>query len=216
MTILFVALILQTLISNAQVRNTLHKPYKGFTVGFRTRSIELSSPIEAIHQSRLSQNGGQVGLIYGNSFVRARLGLLGYYSSTGKTQGTTDLYESNIEFNLYPLSLTSRSFVVNPYMTGGLSYDQFKFYGYYLQQEPGQTNYSQTEAPYLGKVKQVNATVGAGIEVSLKNDYDFVHLFSEIRYGRPITTKTNDSAFAGTEIVNQSQVVVGVSFGARR
>lgn len=215
-TILFITLILQTLITNAQIRNTSEKAYKGFLVSFRTRSIELSSPIEAINQSTLLQKGGQVGLVYGNSIVRARVGLLGYYSSTGNTTGTTDLYESNIAFNVYPLSVTSKGFVVNPYITGGLAYDQFKFYGYYLNREPGETNYSQTEAPYLGKIKQVNATFGAGIEVSLKDEYDFIHIFSEVLYGRPVSTKANDAAFAGTQMTNHSQLVIGVTFGAHR
>jgi hypothetical protein len=65
-------------------------------------------------------------------------------------------------------------------------------------------------------MKQVNATVGIGLELKLKDRFDFIHLFSEVKYGHNLSTKTNDSAFAGTSLNNQMQVVLGISFGANR
>lgn len=214
--ILSIILVFQSIVADAQSypRNQM---YMGFSAGFGTRSSEISSNIAEIHAASLLQAGGQVGVIVGNSIVRSRIGLLGYYSSTGNTAGTTDLYESNAVVNFYPLALISgKGSVVEPYINGGLSYDRFKFFGYYVNQEPGQINYSQAEAPYLGKVKQVNATVGVGVEVKLKDAYDFIHLFSEVRYGRNLSSKSDADLFSGTHILNQTQVVVGISFGAIR
>jgi hypothetical protein len=216
--ILFTILLLQSLMTNAQPgKRDQQKTYKGFLASFGTSSQMLSSTIAKIDKTNLLQTGGQLGLVVGNSVVRSKVGLLGYYTSAGNTAGTTDLYESNVSLNFFPLALISEKIMlVEPYLTGGLDYDQYKFYGYYLNQEPGNTNYSQAEAPYLGKIKQVNATVGLGIEVKLKDRYDFVHLFSEFRYGHALSTKTKNSAFSETTLNNQSQLVIGISFGAHR
>ena len=216
--ILFIVLILKTMMADAQsFQFKSENPYKGFVANFGMRSFKITSNIEKINQSSLLQGGGQIGLVFGNSIFRSKIGLLGYYSTAGNTAGTVDLYESNASVNFYPLSwISKKSTMVEPYITAGLDYDQFKFYGYYLNQEPGQINYSQTEAPYLGKMKQVNATVGMGIEVKLMDRYDFVHLFSEIRYGHNISAKAKNAEFTNTEISNQTQIILGISFGAHR
>ena len=216
--ILFTILLFQSFLSAAQSNQWRSpKSYKGFVASFGTRSATLNSSIAPLHETALIQHGGKVGLVAGNDIVRAKLGLLGYYTSGGNSAGTTDLYSSNIAVNLYPLSwITKSSGMIEPYITAGLDYDQHKFYGYYLNQEPGNTNYSQAEAPYLGKIKQVNATAGLGVEVKLRDDLDFVHLFTEFRYGHNLSTKTQDSAFSGTAVTGQTQLVLGISFGSRR
>lgn len=215
---LYIFLLLQGLVAGAQSYRSMNETsYRGFVASFGTRAADISSSVEKIDQTRLLQAGGQIGLILGNSVVRSKIGLLGYYSSTGNTAGSTDLYESNALVNFYPLALiTGKSLTVEPYITGGVDYDQYKFYGYYINREPGQTNYSQAEAPFLGKIKQFNATVGAGIEVRLKDDYDFIHLFSEIKYGKNLSSKSSNQIFGNTQINNQTQLIVGISFGARR
>ena len=211
--IVFTFLLMLTFLGYAQSGES----YKGFVASFATRTAAVSSDIAAINGSNLGQSGGQVGLVFGNRIVKSKIGLLGYYSSVGRSTGTTDLFTSNVAVNLYPLSLLSgRNFLVEPYLTGGLDYDRHKFYGFYLNQEPGQLNYSQAEAPFLGKIKQVNATGGAGIQVKLKDQFDFIHVFGEFRCGRNLSSKTSDAAFAATQINNARQVVIGVSFGAHR
>jgi hypothetical protein len=211
--ILFTFLLLQTFLGFAQSGGS----YKGFVASFATRTAAVSSNIAQINGSNLTQSGGQAGLVYGNRIVKTNIGLLGYYSSVGKSAGTTDVFTSNVAVNFYPLSLLSdRNFLIEPYFTGGLDYDRYKFYGFYLNQEPGQLNYSQAEAPFLGKIKQVNATGGVGIQVKLKDQFDFIHVFSELRIGRNLSSKTGDQAFAGTQINNARQLVIGVSFGGYR
>lgn len=214
--ILILVLIFQSTITSAQAFRAADRPYKGLVAGFGTRATTVSSNIEKIHQSRLQMAGGQIGLIYGNHFLRAKVHLLGYYSSTGNTTGTTDLYTSSAALNFYPLSLISgNAFLITPYITGSLDYDRYKFFGFYINQEPGTINYSQGEAPYLGKITQVNATLGVGVEVQLKDHLDFIHIFSEIRYGKNLSAQAG-AAFSATSIADQTQVAVGVSFGLHR
>ena len=216
--ILFIVLVLQVLITQAQSfqRNSGNN-YRGLVASFGTRSVTVSSNIVEIDQTNLMETGGQVGVIFGNNIFKSKIGLLGYYSSTGNVAGSTDLYETNAAINFYPLSMISdRSFIVEPYLAGGISYDRFKFFGCYINEEPGITNYSVGKAPFLGKMKQVNATVGLGLELKLRDRFDFVHLFSEVKYGHNLSSKTDHNAFAGTSLNNQMQVVVGISFGANR
>lgn len=216
LVILFFILLVQGFVADAQSYGGGHI-YKGFVASFGTRSANISSDIAEINAVNPQQAGGQVGLIFGNRVARVKLGLLGYYSSTGSIAGTMDLYMSNAAVSLYPLSLMlRRTPMVEPYLTGGLDYDQHKFYGFYVNREPGQTNYSQGEAPYLGKIKQLNATFGAGIEVRLKDDYDFIHIFAEARYGHNLSSKADEALFSGTTMSNQTQLIVGVTFGAIR
>ena len=215
LAILFFILLVQAFVAGAQSYRA-PRTYKGFVASFGIHSSSLSSDIAKIHATELQQAGGQVGFIYGNRIAKATVGLIGYYSSTGSTKGTTDLYTSDASVNFYPVSwILGRTPFLEPYLTGGVDYHRQKFYGYYINREPGQTNYSQAEAPYLGKVRQVNATFGAGIEVRLKDDYDFIHLFAEARYGRKLSGKS-DEAFAATTISDQTQVTVGITFGAAR
>lgn len=216
--VLFIVLMLHTVMSQAQsFRNQSPKLYKGFVVSFGTRASTLSSNITKIDQSGMLQAGGQVGLLVGNDVVRAKLGLLGYYSSTEIAAGTSDLYTSNAVLNFYPLAcLSGSSFIIEPYITGSLDYDQTKFFGHYVNHEAAEMNYSQATAPYLGKIKQVNATIGLGVEVKLTDTYDFIHLFSEVRYGHNISTKSTNAAFSGTTIQDQTSITLGVSFGMHR
>lgn len=207
---LFILLLIKSFGAQAQI-------YKGFVAGFGTRNSTISSTIAQVDQANLVQAGGQIGLMFGNNVLRSKIGLLGYYSSTGAGAGTTDLYESNGAVNFYPLALIAKKgSLVEPYITGGVSYDQFKFFGYYINQEPGNLNYSQAEAPYLGKIKQLNATFGMGVEVKLTDNHNFIHLFGEARYGRNLSSKSDEAAFDRTNIVNQTHVTVGLTFGMAR
>ena len=212
--ILFIILSMKLMVAQAQ---SSASSYKGFNASFGVRSFVVTSNIAEIAQTDLIETGGQIGLIYGNNVIKSRLGLFGYFSSSGKTPGTIALYTSNASVNFYPLQLLmKRNFLVEPYVSGGLSYDRFKFFGYYVNQEPGVTNYSQAEAPYLGKIKQVNATTGLGLELRLRDDFDFIHLFTEIKYARNLSAKTSSETFAQTTLKNQLHTIIGISFGANR
>jgi len=217
-TALFLILILHSAFSHGQSSYPFNddKQYIGLDVSFGTHAFTINSDILKINQAVVNQGGGQIGFIYGNKILRTKVGLIGYYSSVSNIAGTIDLYESNASANFYPLSLiTKKAHRVEPYFNAGLAYDQIKFYGHYMQNDPEEVNYSTSEAPYIGKIKQLNATVGAGVELKVVDHINFINLFSEIRYGFNMTNTYDRPELGNTKVGNQMAVNIGVTFGRR-
>jgi hypothetical protein len=210
---LFLVLILMSICTSAQT-NISHI---GFQVNFGTSIFNLDSDIPALNESRVSQSGGMLGVVAGNKAVKTRIGLLGYYASDGRVAGTVDLYKTNVSVNFYPLALFGKSALrVQPYFSGTVAYDRFRFYGYYLNNDAGKVNYSKSEAPYLGTIRQVNASLGGGIELRITERYDFVHFFSEVRFAHNLDNATNSAQFNHTSVSNKMHVIAGLSFGVIR
>ncbi len=152
--------------------------YKGFESSFGSRSYNINSSIGNLDQLTVGQEGGRVGIILGNRVVQANVQLLGYFFSTSSMAGSIDLYENGVSVNFYPMALLFNKEVrVEPYFTGGLTYERIKFRGYYLSNDNGPINYSTCEEPFLGAINQVNAYLGVGVDFKIIDQYDFVHLF---------------------------------------
>jgi hypothetical protein len=194
------------------------KYYRGLEGSFGSRVFTLHSDIRELNQASCVMGGGQVGIVYGNETIRARLVMFGYFFSTGSMKGSIDLYTNNASINFYPLSLlTRKSTLLQPYLTSGVAYTQMKFYGYYLHNDNVNTpiNYSNGTEPFLGRVNQLNGFVGAGLDVNLHNYSDFVQVFTELRYGSAMSKQTRYSHFIGTAAPNQIVFNIGVRFGAK-
>jgi hypothetical protein len=188
----------------------------GFTANFGGRSFQISSDIEKINNTNVSQAGGQLGFVFGNNIVRSRIGLIGYYSSGKNVAGTIDLFANNASINFYPLALIHREASrIQPYINGGLSYDRMKFYGYYLNQDAAPVNRSTSQAPYLGSIKQINSSFGAGFEFIIVQNHTFLHFFSEARYGFHVSDVDKNYELRNTSASNNVRVNVGIVFGAR-
>jgi hypothetical protein len=215
--ILLILILVQTLKVNAQTNPSSRKTfYRGFIANFGTRTFTLKSNIDKLDGATVGNSGGQLGLVAGGKVLRARLGLFGYYSSGQHVAGSVDMYETSLIVNFYPLELLSRSdSKLQPYLNAGLSYDRVKFFGHYLSKDPGTINYSTTRDPYLGKIKQITNSIGAGLAFKVIDNADFLHIFTEVRYLVDVSRSTNNEAFARTSIGNQLVGRVGISFGAR-
>ena len=207
--VICVVLLLQSFLADAQTR-------KGFDVSLGSQHSAISSDIEAINEKQLLQMGGSIGFLYGNQKIASHL-TAGYFSSAGNCPGTLDRYTVAARAKIFPLAWLSRkSRLVNPYITTGVSYDNSRFYGYYINREPGMTNWSQAEAPYLGGLNQVNAGVGGGFSFAILQQFEFIRLYSEVWYGNNLSTRSSDDAFNNTTLKNQMQINLGLTFGAVR
>src|SRR5688572_4773442 len=214
--ILIIVLVIQSQIVTAQLLKNMQ--FKGIDVSFGTRSFELQSDITEISSLEVMQDGGQLGVIFGNDVIRTKIGLAGFYYSSNSVCYQVDLFQSDIAFNVYPLMMISGAYTkVQPYLTGGAAYDKTKFFGHYLNPDKTTINYSTSKVPFLGSVNQLRGSFGAGIEYHLlDNGRDFIHFFTEIKYGKALAGKTSFAAFENTSISDQLLVNVGVRFGAHQ
>lgn len=191
--------------------------YMGFEVAFGGRAFKINSDIAAISDLRVMEEGGSLGVIFGNDYMRAKLRAAGFYYSSSKVSRTVDLFESEALLNFYPLQYLRKSnSALDIYLIGGITMDDIKFFGHYLIADKTNINYSVTNEPYLGKRTQFNATVGVGLEYRLPMEYDFVHLFVEAKHGRPFQSLTSSDSFINTKISDLTSISVGVSFGIIR
>lgn len=53
-------------------------------------------------------------------------------------------------------------------------------------------------------------------DLSSNDAYDFIHPFSEVRYGKNLSSKSSNLVFSNIQINSQTQLIVGISFGAHR
>ncbi|HEX7014709.1 MAG TPA: hypothetical protein VF191_04305 [Cyclobacteriaceae bacterium] len=207
-SLLYVVLSVYTLVAEAQTPEIMGN-YTGAGVSFQTRFFSLSSDIKALDGLQVMQEGGQAGLYFGNRAVRTRIGLLGLLYSSMQVPRTINVFEVEAGVNYYFL----QGRTVEPYLTGGLVMDNLRFRGHYLNGE--KVNMSEPE-PYLGSITMVDATFGGGIEVSLLESWQFVHLFTEVKYGMKIFEAANNTAFENTTVGDQLMVGLGLRFGILR
>lgn len=199
--------------SQAQIKD-VKKDHLGFSVSFGSRWNKLSSDHAAIDQMKLVGEGASVGLLWGNDLVETKV-TVGYYYSASRVPHTVDLVNVESSFQFYPLyALTGRTHKVQPYLTTGLAANNYKLHGYYSGAD-GETNYSVSIEPYLGNVISYFGSAGAGFEVNLLNQNDFVKFFSEVNYHSALHQKSSE-LFKSTRVSNQVSINVGLSFGLNR
>jgi hypothetical protein len=218
LTISFVCIfiVISTSMVDAQnITGKSNRHYMGFGVNFGNRSFNTASDYAKINGAMVSVGGGQLGITWGNNLFRADLGLIGYYSSVSNIAGTIDLYTNHLSVKFYPSNLFSkRRPRLDPYISTGLMYDRYKFYGHYTQ-ETSNVNYSAPE-PYLGCVKETAAMLGAGLEFRIIDEVDFVHFFSEVKWSTNLTSMTTTKQMGNTHAGDNMIINVGLSFGYHR
>jgi hypothetical protein len=197
-----------------ELRNSDYK-YLGFEANFGMKSTKLTSDLPAIHNMGVMEEGGSLGLVMGNQVIKTRLQAAGFYYSNSSVKHTVNMIESAVLLNVYPLKFINKSRQsINPYVSGGVDYSTLKFFGYYNNPD-AKINYSNSSAPYLGKIASTRGTVGGGIEWRLPQMRDFVHLFAEARYSWAIAQDA-DELFKNTTVANSTSINIGVSFGLLR
>lgn len=189
--------------------------FKGAGASFHSRIFSLKSDIPELDGLTVYQEGGQAGLFVGNRTLRARLGLLGLMYSAMRVPRTINVFEVEGGLNYYFLSASKRMRFVEPYVTSGLVFDVLRFKGHYLAGEDVIVNNSAPE-PYLGSITKFDATVGGGIELGILNAEQFVHFFTEVKYGVKLSQSASNQAFENTSVSNQTMVSIGLRFGSLR
>lgn len=188
----------------------------GFEGSFGIKSFQLASNIAEIDGLDVRAEGGSFGIMIGARALRAKLKQGYYYSSSSVTQTVDDIKSAGI-INFYPLRLSSQNnSKFQPYLLMGVERNTFKMYGAYGLDQTKPRNYSVSEAPYLGKIATLQASMGAGMEYRIQTPGHYVSLFAEAKYGKSIKTISSSSIFSDTNTSNQLVINIGVGFGYNR
>lgn len=187
----------------------------GFEGSFGIKTFSISSDIAKINGLKVTEEGGSVGVGIGAGPLRLKL-RQGYYYSSSAVAHTVDEIRTSLGANIYPVKFfgESRS-MLQPYLTTTLERNVFKMHGTYGENNAPQ-NYSITEAPYLGSINSVVASVGAGLEYKISNPGHFISFFAEGRYGKTMEVASTNRMFNNTSIPDQVVMNIGIAFGYSR
>lgn len=211
-SLVVVSFVCAALTSIAQEQFVKRYRYAGFEANFGSKATRLTSNIPQIHEMNVIQEGGSVGLVFGNVWLKTRLQVAGFYYSNSKVPQTVNLIESGLFVNIYPINLITQEFcALNPYVSFGGDYSSMKFFGYYAQ-DNAQQNYSSSNAPYVGRMLQSRGGIATGLEWRLNRNSDFIHIFGEFRYSFNVASDA-DAPLEHTKSGNATTVNLGVSFG---
>lgn len=184
----------------------------GFEGSFGVKSFTISSNIDKINGLNVIEEGATVGVVAGSKIARLRIRQGYYYSSSSVTQ-TVDEVRSSIGLNLYPIQFFTDKAKLMPYVTMSVERNLFKMNGFYGNDASTVRNHSVSEAPYLGKISTLQATLGAGLEYRIVTPGHFVSFFGEARYGKNIRTNSSTALFSQTSLSGQMAVNIGISYG---
>lgn len=212
--VLFIVLSIKSCMVHAQaLRPTF---YKGLEAGFGVRTFTISSNIDELKNASVHQEGGSAGLVFGTEKIKFKL-RGGIYYAAGNSTTSVNLLETDASTTVYPLQFVKHiTCPIQPYVITGISYNTYKFFGHYMDPDGSASNYSSTREPFVGRISQTSATVGMGIEWRLVDEYNFVHLFAQVRTTVPFMSGYSNDALSQTKIGNVVMVNVGVSFGYYR
>lgn len=209
MIVLITALGIHSCSLRAQSHRTAIQ-YIGFEGAFGMRSFQVASNIGQINNMHAGQEGGNIGIVFGNKTLKYRINA-GFYVSGGKTPQTQELYEAVGKLNYYPLASVLPKSKIQPYVNTGLSLDKLKFYGEYLSD---QYSYNAYE-PYLGSLNQISVTGGLGLEYRIPSPCDIIHIFAEAQFGIPVQMGSSNKTFSETTLTQFNQFSIGLSFGRK-
>jgi hypothetical protein len=202
--------------ANAQSFKKFLNTYQiGLEGSFGIKSFTVSSDIREINNLHVLGEGGTVGIIWGANAVVGKI-RQGYYYSASSVAHTVDEIRSSLTLNFYPNYLFNPESSFRPYMLMSAERSNFHMHGYYDHNDESVKNHSQSQDPYLGKISTIQVSIGAGIEYRIKTPGHFVALFGEAKYGKAVTSSTNNPLFEQTRLSGQFLMSVGVGFGYYR
>lgn len=202
-----------------RLKNFSQKYELGIEATFGFKSFTLSSDMNAINNLKVVTEGGTLGLTFGSGILKGKV-RQGYYYSASNVGKTIDYVRSAGAINFYPLQLINKNNNnseggLQPFITAGVERNILKMYGFYGPDysAANQINYSISEAPYLGRIVTLQASIGAGVEYSIKKEGHFVCIFTEVKYGKNVADLYTSKVFDGTRSGNQTTLNVGINFG---
>ena len=212
MFVLLVTLIAaKSCIVNAQSRHSY--TYYGYGLSLSVPQHVLKSNIPQLNGMKVNFMGYNLGGMIANKYGKLKVNVGSYYSGSNVPY-EIDMIRGTVSGSIYLLRLNeAKVHLFEPYATLGFGQQVSKFYGDYLSTDTKNTSNAGNQ-PLLGKVSSTRLNIGAGVEMQLENDNQkFIHLFAEVTYGTPLSSKASNSAFSQTKVMNSMTFNFGVNFG---
>ena len=192
-----------------------YKEYIGIEGGFGARSFTTNSNIPQIDQLTTIKAGGSLGIVYGTPIFKFPV-VIGLYFQSVEEKQTIDLFtvQTGVNLSILPFLGIKKS-PVNIYTLANLEYQGFTFRGTYSDLPSKQRSNGFYSHPLMGRKKMLNANLGVGIEIKLRDDFAFVHLFMEAKKSYHLSSRST-SAFNNTTITNGLALNIGIRVGTVR
>ena len=191
------------------------KEYIGIEGGFGTRSFTIASNIPQIDQLTTIKAGGSIGFIYGRSIFKFPI-VMGLYSQSVDEKRTIDLFTLSAGLNMAILPFIGiKKSPVNIYPLANIEYQGFAFMGSYVKSPDDRPRKQMFGEPLLGRKRMVNANLGVGVAVTLRDDFNFIYLFFEAKKSYSLTSSSS-TVFNDTTITNNLAFNIGVRIGTVR
>jgi len=214
---LLIAALMILVISSSFAQNTKYKSQNNIYVGiegsFGARSFTTESNIPQLNNLTTVKAGGSIGLIVGTPVVKFPVSIGLYYQALQETR-TIDLFTAQSGINVSLLRLLGvKKSPVDIYTLANVDFQSFTFMGTYVDLAEGQSRKEILGEQLLGRKSMVNGNVGLGIEVHLRDDFNFIHLFAETSKSYSLMSNATD-LFNNTNITNNMAVNIGIRVGA--
>jgi hypothetical protein len=211
----------------------------GVGAGLGTRGFNVKSDIDNINGMSVGQEGWDAYFMVGGGGLRLRTNF-GSFNS-----GSTEPYPIKLSaftgaVNAYALNLLQRQGkLFHPYIITGIDVGNYEFSGSYLPEvppafqngnqlkctcglpspdDPAADDKSKQSKNQVRTAELVSTQMitGVGLEVNFRKDGFFFNMFSEVRYGIPVGTTTQNPTMVNTEIKNPLSVTFGIGVGIAR
>ncbi|UII33818.1 hypothetical protein LVD17_08315 [Fulvivirga ulvae] len=192
--------------------------HKGIEASFGMRNFTLESDVTELDRLNVFEEGGSAAFIFGNTYSRIVARLAGLYYSNSATKRTIDLFEVEINSNVYLLkALQLPAKKADAYVMAGLNNQSMKFYGHYIEEaDRVEKQRGVGREPFLGSINTTNINIGIGLEYRIQAERDFVHFFAEAKTGIQLRASANIKRLENTSIEKPYAVNMGVRFGRRK
>ena len=206
--------------------------------GLGTRSFLIKSDIKGLEHMKTTQQGWESALIIGNSRLRVKTGFGSFKSISDKVLSVKQSSINGlVNFNVLEM-MGKNSKYLHPYILTGLSVNTFNFSGTIIPESPialllapacppcacqlnPVDNIPAAETPTETIENKTNSSrmtstqllSGMGMEFSFRKHGYFYSMFSEVRYGLPIGTTTQNAVMNNTQVKNNTTLTFGIAIG---
>ena len=209
---LFILLLVPLSFAQSEETEPYRDTYTGIEGGFGFRSFTLESDIPQLNQLTTVKGGGSLGVIYGTQTFKFPV-VMGLYYAAIEEKRTIDLFTLQAGVNTSLLSLIGfKNSPIDVYTITNVEFQSFSFMGHYIKFPENQPRKEIFGETVMGRKRMINTNLGVGLELKLRDDSDFIHLFIEAKKSFTLNSSST-TYFNNTRVNNKISLNVGLRVG---